>query len=252
MTRFPIGVILLVVASILIYFGVAHRILDRLRISDKAALAVIAAMIIGSFISIPIPGPVQASLNVGGALIPIGLAVYLLSKAGTTKEWVRALVATALTGGIIYYVFSVLASGNPESPFAWLNSVYLYPVIAGLIAYIVGRSRRAAFVSATLGVLSADIINYVYLATRGIPGRVLIGGAGAFDSIVLSGIIAVLLAEVIGETRERLQGGPESKGRPKKLLDSLENAEYANSMGIDSNEESSDQNLANSTVRRDK
>ena len=39
-----------------------------------------------------------------------------------------------------------------------------------------------------------------------------IGGAGAFDSLILAGILAVLLAELVGETRERLQGGPKSEG----------------------------------------
>ena len=71
MANFPFGLIALVVISILIYFGVAHRVLDRLRLSDKAALAVIAAIIIGSFIDIPL-GP-RITVNLGG-LIAVGLA----------------------------------------------------------------------------------------------------------------------------------------------------------------------------------
>ena len=53
MVNFPAGIIALLVVSILIYFGVAHRVLDRMRLSDKAALAIIAAIIVGSFIDIP-------------------------------------------------------------------------------------------------------------------------------------------------------------------------------------------------------
>ena len=45
-----------------------------------------------------------------------------------------------------------------------------------------------------------------------------IGGAGIFDSIVLAGLVAVLLAEILGETRERLQGGPATRGRDPELL----------------------------------
>ncbi|KNZ70934.1 hypothetical protein Tfer_0616 [Thermincola ferriacetica] len=241
MPRFPIGVLILIVSSVLIYFGLAHRVLDRLRISDKTALAVIGAMIVGSFINIPIPGAVPTSINVGGGLIPLGLCIYLLVKAGTSREWVRALVASVITGGALYYVFSIATRGAIEGSLGFLNSVYIYPLIAGIIAYIAGRSRRAAFVAATLGVLSLDIINYFYLRTTGTPGRVFIGGAGAFDSIVLAGIVAVLLAELIGETRERLQGGPASEGRPKKLLKSLQNAEYANALGVKPEETGSDQ-----------
>lgn len=227
MPRFPIGIIALIVVSVLVYFGLAHRILDRLRISDKAALGILAAMVAGSFVDLPIStGRVNASVNIGGGLIPVGLAVYVLSKAGSAREWLRTILATGLTAAVIYYLGSVLMPGNPESPLIIIDPVWMYPLVGGLIAYVAGRSRRSAFIAATIGVLLLDVINWVYLATTGTPGRVLIGGAGAFDAIVMAGIIAVLLAEVIGEARERLQGGPATKGRPWELLQNLTNDEY--------------------------
>ncbi|PKM80076.1 MAG: hypothetical protein CVU89_15045 [Firmicutes bacterium HGW-Firmicutes-14] len=233
MPRFPLGIIALIVVSVLVYFGLAHRILDRLRISDKTALGILAAMVIGSFIDIPIAfGRVNASINVGGGLIPIGLAIYVLTKAGTSREWIRTLLATGVTAAVVFYLGSIVMSGNPGGPLDLLDPVWTYPVVGGLVAYLAGRSRRSAFIAATIGVLMLDIINWIYLVSTGTPGRILIGGAGAFDSIVLAGIIAVLLAEIIGETRERLQGGPASRGRPKELLENLENAEYTNSIGI--------------------
>lgn len=228
MTRFPIGIIALIVVSVLIFFGLAHRILDRLRISDKTALAVLAAIAVGSFIDIPITaGRINASINIGGGLIPIALAVYLLARAGSGKELLRALLATAVTGVAIYYIGNVLMEGDPGSPSYILDPIWIYPLVGGLLAYLAGRSRRAAFVAATLGVLSLDIVNWVYLATTRTPGTVNIGGAGAFDSIILAGLVAVLLAELIGETRERLQGGPATEGRPKELLNHLKNDEYS-------------------------
>lgn len=234
MTRYPLGIITLMVVMVLVYFGLAHRILDRMRITDKTALGILIAMIVGSFIDIPIAvGRLSATINLGGGIIPIGLAIYVLTKAGTRKEWVRALVAAGITGVVIYYIGSVLMKGNPGGPFDILDPIWVYPIIGGLVAYIAGRSRRSAFVAATIGVLLLDIFNLVYLAVTRTPGRVDIGGAGAFDSIVLAGIVAVLLAEVIGETRERLQGGPATTGRPQDLLDDLKNAKYANSIGVD-------------------
>ncbi len=227
MTRFPLGIIALLVVTVLVYFGLAHRVLDRLRISDKTALGIIAAMILGSLIDLPIPvGRVSASINVGGGLVPIGLAVYVLSKAGTPREWLRTLIATGLTGVTVYYLGSVLMKGDPRGTFDWLDPVWVYPIVGGLVAYIAGRSRRSAFIAATLGVMLIDIFNWIYLVTTRTPGSVRIGGAGAFDSIVLAGILAVLLAEIIGETRERLQGGPASRGRPPELLENLENQEF--------------------------
>ena len=43
-----------------------------------------------------------------------------------------------------------------------------------------------------------------------IPTTVALGGAGIFDTVVIAGIVAVLLAELFGEIRERLHGGPKS------------------------------------------
>lgn len=220
MTNLPLGMIILVIASILVYFGLAQRLLDRMKLTDKAALALIGAMIVGSFIDIPLwRGNVQLTLNVGGGLVPLGLALYLLFSAGTTKEWVRALLGAVGSGAAIYLIGAVLMPGDPASII--IDPLYVYPIVAGLVAYLLGRSRRSAFIAATLGVLSMDIVQLIYLTTTGTAGTVHIGGAGAFDSIVVAGLLAILLAEIIGETRERLQGGPESRGRDPELLRNL-------------------------------
>lgn len=224
MGGFPVGMIALLVVSVLIYFGLAQRVLDRMQLSDKAALGIIAAMIVGSFINIPITtARIDASINVGGGIIPIALAVYLLFRAGTSKEIVRALGATVLTAAVIYLVNTRIFTGDPwQRGVDFIDPVYVYPLVAGVIAYLVGRSRRSAFIAATLGVLTLDVVDYLYLVTTGTPGTVAIGGAGAFDAVALSGIIAVLLAELVGETRERLQGGPESRAHDPALLKNLE------------------------------
>ncbi|MBM7854638.1 putative membrane protein [Desulfohalotomaculum tongense] len=229
MTQFPFGLIALIVVSFLIYFGLAHRVLDRMRLSDKAALGIIVALIIGSFITIPLPlGNIRASINVGGGIIPVALAIYLLSKAGTRKEWVRAIVATVVTGLVVYYVGSLVMRGLPEPAgrFGVIDSLYLYPLVAGITGYLAGRSRRSAFIAATLGVVLVDVFHFVWLVRSGATGgTVAIGGAGAFDVTVLSGIVAVLLAEIFGELRERLQGGPATEGRPDELLAGLKKPE---------------------------
>ena len=217
--------IVLLVVSLLIYFGLAQRVLDRLRLSDRAALAMVALLIVGSFITIPLAtGRYDVSINVGGALIPIALAGYLLVKAGTTKEWIRAIFATLITAGVIYGTGIMLAGAEPEPGGRLLgvvDALWAYPLIAGLVAYLAGRSRRSAFIAATLGIVLVDIGYFIWLTTIGAPaGTVAIGGAGIFDAVVIAGIFAVLLAEAIGEIRERLQGGPE-QGRPEPLMEGL-------------------------------
>lgn len=229
MTQFPFGLIALIVVSFLIYFGLAHRVLDRMRLSDKAALGIIVALIVGSFITIPLPiGNIRASINVGGGIIPIALAIYLLSKAGTNKERIRAVIATVVTGVVVYYLGSLVMKGlaEPAGRFAIIDSLYMYPLAAGVTGYLAGRSRRSAFIAATLGVVLVDVFHFIWLIRNGaVGGTVSIGGAGAFDVTVLSGIVAVLLADIFGELRERLQGGPASKGRPEELLAGLRKPE---------------------------
>jgi len=227
MFGFPVGMIALIIVTILVYFGLAHRILDRMRLTDKTALFILLGIIIGSFINIPISrGRVDVSLNVGGAVIPFCLAVYVLTRAGTTKEWVRALAATIATIAVSYILTVYFMNDDPwQGGINFIDPLFVYPLVAGLVAYLVGRSRRSAFIAATLGVLGMDIIELIRVLRSNAPGAVNIGGAGAFDTIILAGIIAVLLAEIIGETRERLQGGPRSEGKPKELLEALDGVE---------------------------
>ncbi len=218
-TAFPLGTITLVVVSILIYFGVAHRVLDRLRLSDKAALGVIVAIIVGSFIDVPISS--RITINLGG-IIPVILAIYLLARAGTGVEWLRAILAGAVTAVTLFLAGRVLGA-EPENMF--IDPLYVYPLVAGVVGYLAGRSRRGAFFAAVTGVLALDIGQYFWLTRVGGPGTVHIGGAGAFDALVLAGILALLLAEVIGETLERIQGGPQEEGRPEELVAHLREPE---------------------------
>ena len=98
----PIGMIMLLVIGVLIYFGIAHRILDRMRLTDKQALLFIGAVVLGSFIDIPIMStPIQVTINVGGALLPAALAIWLIVKADETGERVRALLAAFLVAGAV-------------------------------------------------------------------------------------------------------------------------------------------------------
>ncbi|ABO49689.1 transcriptional regulator, Fis family [Desulforamulus reducens MI-1] len=247
MDRFPLGLIVLIIVSLLVFFGVAQRALDRMRLTDKGALVVILALIVGSFINVPIPGfRVPLEINIGGALVPIALAIYLLAKAGTGKEVSRALISAALTGVVIYFISTRYMSGLAEpagGALSFVDPLYVFPIIAAVIAYVAGRSRRSAFIGATLGIILWDVANYYYMLQNNATNATKsIGGAGAFDTIVISGILAVLLADLIGETRERLQGGPASQGKPDALLVGLRKPEFERKEKKTQKENSKDKN----------
>ncbi len=202
-----VGLTLLVVVGILFLFGIGHNILDRMRLNDKTALLFMAGILIGSLIP-NIPLGRRLSINIGGAIIPLALAIYVFSKAGTRKEKTRSILASVLTG-IGVYIAGHLLPHEPETMVVDPN--YIYGIIAGVIAYLFGRSRRASFIAGIVGVLLADIAQGIINYTRNLPTPIRLGGAGIVDAVVISGFLAVILAEVVGEIREKIQGGTKKK-----------------------------------------
>lgn len=199
-----VGMVLLTVVAILVFFGVAQRVLDKLRLSDRAALVLIALMFFGTLIPNISIGPV--TFSIGGAVIPTGICLYLLIRAGTAKERVRAILGSLITAGIIYAIAHFMP-GEPER--IVIDPMYLNGLAGGIVAYLLGRSRRAAFICGVLGVLWADIAVALVNWNRGVNQPLVLGGAGVFDAMVISGIIGVVLAELVGEILERFARGNE-------------------------------------------
>jgi len=197
-----LGMILLVIVTLLILFGVLQRVLDRMALTDRQALACVAAIFIGGWLPDISFGPV--TINIGGALIPLIVCVYLLLSTDTGKERIRALIASALTAAAVTAIGMFFPADPNAMPF---DPMILYGIAAGLIAWLLGRSRRSAFIAGILGVMVSDLISIISVWNRGISQSVHLGGAGALDSIVLSGIIGVLTCELIGELIERIQTG---------------------------------------------
>ena len=213
----PVGSVLLLVVSILIFLGLAQRVLDRLGLTDRTALLFIGAMLIGGFLP-DIPLSSNLAINIGGGLIPVFLVVYLFVKAGTAKERIRAAIAMLVTAVATYIVLKIFPL---EPTYAVLvDPLYLVALIAGIVGYLAGRSRRAAFISGVGAIVLNDIFTRVELFARGAKSSLTIGGAGIFDATLVSGLIALGLAELVGEIRERLVSEP-GKDYPEKLVQGL-------------------------------
>ena len=199
-----IGMILLTATAILVFFGVTQRVLDKLRLTDRAALVLIALMFFGTLIPNVVIGSV--AISIGGAVIPAGICIYLLIRAGTSKERVRAILGSVVSAGVIY-ALSALMPDEPEA--IVIDPLYLYGLVGGLVAYLLGRSRRGAFICGVFGVLLADIAVSVVNRLNGIDQQLVLGGAGVFDAVVISGLLGVILSELIGELIERFVRGNE-------------------------------------------
>lgn len=196
-----IGLIILIAVAVLVFFGVGQRILDKMRLTDRQALLFIALIISSGFIP-DIPVSRLFSFNIGGALIPLALSVYLWIKADTVTEKIRSVIAAVLTGAAVFLLGRLL----PDEPDTMtIDPNYAYGLAAGIIGYILGRSRRGAFIAGTIGVMLSDVANAIYVWSKGANQRLTLGGAGGFDVIVISGFLAVLLSELIGELFERIK-----------------------------------------------
>jgi len=127
------------------------------------------------------------AINVGGAIIPTLLSIYLWRKTGTP---IRMLIAVAIESFIVFKLARPVPGVGIATP------MFVPPLVAALVAYLVNSQWPAptAYVAGTLGTLiGADLFNLNKLKQLNAP-VVSIGGAGTFDGIFLTGIIAVLLS----------------------------------------------------------
>ena len=193
-----VGSILLSAAAILVLLGAGQRVLDKMHLSDRAALVIIAAIFVGGLLPDIDLGLVR--INVGGAVIPLAVCIYLLMRA-ENDERVRAVMGAVVTSGVLYLLGRIMPD-EPEK--IWIDPVYLCGIVAGLAGCVFGHSRRGAFISGVAGVLLADTINAIIVWSSGVAQTLRLGGAGIYDTAVIGGLSAVLLAELIGEMLERM------------------------------------------------
>jgi uncharacterized membrane protein len=128
------------------------------------------------------------AINVGGALIPMALSLYLISKIDFGIALPILLVGVTLLVHRLARPVRGLGIGVPG---------LVPPLVAALGAYLLCPPElRApcAYIASTMGILiGADLLNLKQIGQMGAPVAS-IGGAGTFDAIFLSGIIAVLLS----------------------------------------------------------
>jgi uncharacterized membrane protein len=127
------------------------------------------------------------AVNVGGAVLPCLTAAYLLA---ITRYPTAALIGV----GLIAAIAKALARPVPGVGIAM--PAFVPPLAAALVALLLApeQSPMVAYIAGTFGVLiGADLLNLRHLGQLRAP-VVSIGGAGTFDGIFLTGIIAVLLA----------------------------------------------------------
>jgi uncharacterized membrane protein len=130
------------------------------------------------------------AVNVGGAIIPVLISAYLLFKTGL---FFRAFLATFLLTLVAHRLARPIRGVGIALPF------FIAPFLAALLSLVIAYNQAPviAYISGTLGTLiGADLLNLKKIQNLGAPVAS-IGGAGTFDGIFLSGILAVLLATIL-------------------------------------------------------
>jgi uncharacterized membrane protein len=208
-----------VVALIMLPFlmvGLIGEAFLRLGISPGLIFLLLIFTLVGSLINIPIyrlesrdlmgeqvisyfgmrfrvPRPEKThgtilAVNVGGALIPLALSLYLISNIDFGIALPILLVVVTLVVNRLARPVRGMGIGVPG---------LVPPLVAALGAYLLcppDLRAPCAYIASTMGILiGADLLNLKQIGQLGAPVAS-IGGAGTFDAIFLSGIIAVLLS----------------------------------------------------------
>lgn len=190
---------------------------DKLGLSQESAFLLLFASLFGSAINLPLfqmrsepPPPIPdmdwhlrrllrmppaifsgktvVAVNVGGCLIPLGFSLYLMMNTSLgIGETLLAIAVVTIVSRWASRPIPGLGIGMP---------IFIAPVTAALIAILVDPEQSAplAYIAGTLGVLiGADLLRINDIRRMGTP-LASIGGAGTFDGIFITGIVAVLLA----------------------------------------------------------
>lgn len=216
----PLRLLLFILAlAFLISFvqiGLISIAFDKLGLSPASAYLLLLCTLVGSMINLPLlslkadsaapprippeltrwpffklppfTGKITVTVNVGGAVVPVAFSLYLIAHNPLNPlQIATAVAAVAIIARTISRPIPGIGIGIP---------MLIAPIAAALIATILDPQQRAplAYIGGTLGVLiGADLSRLQDIRKLGVP-IASIGGAGSFDGVFITGLLAVLLA----------------------------------------------------------
>ncbi len=207
---------------LLVEIGVLRYAYQRIGIGGRHIFSLLLLSLLGSYVNIPVyqlppeeistagyavfygiryviprvvdwPGTVVA-LNVGGAVVPAVLSIYLIAK---NRLYYQSLVAVVIVTAVVHWL------AHPAKGVGIVEPIFIPPAVAVAAALLLSRkfAPALAYISGSLGTLiGADLLNLNQIQGLGAPVAS-IGGAGTFDGIFLTGILAVLLASLMTTTQ---------------------------------------------------
>jgi uncharacterized membrane protein len=183
-------VLLLALLVVMIEVRVLSYAYRKIGVRPRYMFIVLLLTLVGSHFNIPLytaSSRTVVAINVGGALVPLLLSLYLFLRLQGLR--VRMLIGTAVVAMIVHGLARIVPGVGIAVP------MLIPPLVAAGVALILSfrRAPPVAYVSGSMGaLLGADITNLHRLAEIGAPVAS-IGGAGTFDGVFLTGIIAGLI-----------------------------------------------------------
>jgi len=205
----------LVVLFTLIQLGALQLAFDKLGLDPEAGVTLLFVSLMGSLVNVPLfrmtaeepeqplPEPIRrilshsrqpfegvttVAVNLGGCLLPLTFSAYLVMHAGAAMA--DYLLAAGFVSTVAYL------SSRPVPGLGIGMPVLVAPLAAAAAGLVLDpeHSPALAYVGGTIGVLiGADLLRLKDVRKLGSPVAS-IGGAGTFDGIFITGILAVLLA----------------------------------------------------------
>lgn len=206
---------LFLVVLTLVEIGILRYAYERMGIPPRYVFSILLLSLLGSAINIPVarfppenvvsgkvvvyygvqyvvpvvqhwPGTILA-VNVGGALIPVLLSLYLMFR---NRLYVRSALAIAVVAVVTHWLATPVRGVGVSLP------IFIPPIVAALAGLLFGWRKAAplAYIAGCVGTLiGADLMNLGKIPGLGAPVAS-IGGAGTFDGVFMVGIVAVLLS----------------------------------------------------------
>jgi uncharacterized membrane protein len=201
----------------ILQIGILGYAYEKIGIRRRTAYLILLLSLIGAYVNIPIaelPGPQTVeqkvvhdqlgfpyvtyqikewpstlAINVGGAIVPTILSIYLMIKH---QVYSHSLIGIAAVAAVVHYLAEPIQGMGIAVP------IFVPPILAAVVAMFLSREYAAplAYISGCMGTLvGADLLNLHLMGQLG-ASVASIGGAGTFDGVFLTGILAVLLAVV--------------------------------------------------------
>jgi uncharacterized membrane protein len=223
---------LFVLLVVLVEIGILGYAYKKIGVGRRYVFALLFLSLLGSYVNIPVaelpaehirsgqvvtffgmrymvpmvvnwPKTVIA-VNLGGAVIPVILSLYLIIK---NRLYFRSLLAVGIVAAVCHYMAHPIPGVGIAEP------TFIPPLLTTVLALLMSRGNAPplAYIAGSLGVLiGADLLNLDKIRGLGAPVAS-IGGAGTFDGIFLTGIVAVLLASLVGRNRSKSQAGNQTQ-----------------------------------------